>query len=253
MFEFPLTLEALDGVPQNFQNLYAKGDDGKFSLHADLAKKLDVSGLTTALDKERKANKASKEGLTAWTKLGLGETVEDATNKLKELNERATNGDGKANWEKLKADLENGHAKALGDKDKEVQGMRKTLEEHLVDKEAVTAISELKGSAALLLPHVRSTVKVFEEGGKYVVRVVDKEGDPRGDGKGGFMGIKDLVAEMKASAEFGRAFEATGTGGGGKPPGSSKNGKEGGGTGRDSMSSIDKIAAGLRKGAHLRQ
>lgn len=244
MFEFPLTLDAIDDVPQNFQTLYAKGDDGKFSLHADLSKKLDVSGLTTALDKERKANKAAKDGLTAWTKLGLGETVEDATNKLKELTERATNGDGKANWDKLKADLEAGHAKVVSEKDKEVLGMRRTLEEHLVDKEAVTAITNLKGSAALLLPHVRSQVKVFEENGKYVVRVVDSDGDPRGDGKGGFMGINDLVAEMKASDQFGRAFDASGTGGGGTPPGTKK--KEGTGAGREGMSSIDKIAAGLR-------
>jgi hypothetical protein len=246
MFEFPLTLDALDGVPTNFQALYAKGDDGKFSLNADLAKKLDVSGLTTALDKERKANKANGENLKAWQKLGIGETLEDAANKLKELNERATNGDGKANWEKMKTDLEAGHIKALSEKDKTVDGMRKTLESHLVDKEAVTAITEHKGAAALLLPHVRSQVKVFEDNGSYTVRVVDKDGDPRGDGKGGFMGIKELVAEMKASQEFGRAFEASGTGGSGKPPASSKTGKEGAGTGRDGMSSVDKIAAGLR-------
>lgn len=252
MFEFPLTLDTLDEVPQTFQTLYAKGDDGKFSLHADLTKKLDVSGLTSALDKERKANKTFGESLKGWQKLGLGETLEDATNKLKELNERATNGDGKANWEKMKKDLEDGHTRALAEKDKEVTGMRTTLEKYLVDREAIAAIAEAKGSPALLLPHVRTQVKVFEEKGEYVVRVVDKDGDPRGDGKGGFMGIKELVTEMRSSNDFGRAFEGTGSSGSGKPPASSKTGKEGAGAGGEGRSSIDKIAAGLRQQAQRR-
>lgn len=250
MFDFMTTLETLDGVPQNYQALYTKGDDGKFAIDPVLAKKLDVSGLTTALDKERKANKVATSQLDAWKKLNYGATPEEVATKFTELQEAATKGaEGKTNWDKMKADLDAGHAKVLVTKDGEISAMRTTVEKHLVDNVAITALTEAKGSAALLLPHVRSQVKVFEEKGEYIVRVVDKDGDPRGDGRGGFMTIKDLILEMKSSQEFGRAFEATGTSGSGKQPGSSKTGKEGG-AGRDAseLNPTQKIALGLQKG-----
>lgn len=239
-FEFQVALETLDEVPQNFRGLYSAGDSG-FVLEPNLAKKLDVSGLTTALDKERKNNKAKDEMIKGWK--ALGETPEVIQQKIKDLEEAATaTKDGKVNWDKMKAELENGHKVALTAAEARVSGMRKALEAHLVDAEATKEISDAKGASALLLPHVRSQVKVIEENGKYVVRIVDGDGDPRGDGKGGFMTIKDLVAEMKTSEQFGRAFDATGAAGSGKRPGSGGGRPQGGST---TLTSTQKIAQGL--------
>lgn len=242
-FEFKPTLESLDGVPQQFQGLYVanEGSTG-FTFHPDF--KTHVHGLTTALDKERKAAKDLKTQIQQW--VALGETPEAVQTRIQELTEASTKaGEGKTNWEKLKGDLEAGHKKALATKDQEMLAMRATVERYLVDNEATSALAEAKGSVQLLLPHVKSSVKVMEENGQYVVRVVDKDGDPRGDGKGGFMTIKDLVGEMKASDVFGRAFESSGNTGGGKPP--HTGGKPGAQRqqAREDMSPIDKIKAGL--------
>lgn len=249
-FDWQHTLEAIDAdtdtgavVPENVRGLYIKGDDGKFGI--DPSFKKHVSGLTTALDKERKANRTVKDIAEKWAK--LGETPEAVEQKLHELTEAAGKGD-KVNFDKLKADLERGYAKKLEEKDGQLAAKDKTLTKYLVNSAAATAIAEAKGSAELLMPHVQSSVKVVEVNGEYVVRVVDADGDPRGDGKGGFMTVKDLIAEMKASPVYGRAFEASGTTGSGKQPGSG--GTKPGVAGRDTsqMSPTQKIAAGLSKG-----
>lgn len=248
MFNFETELAEINDVPQQYRGLYSKKEDGTgFALDADLAKKLDVSGLTSALDKERKANKSFKELVGKWTGLGF-ESPDAVSAKIAELQEAATKGaDGKANFDKLKANLEEGHKKVIEAKDGELKTMRGTLEKYLVQNEAIQAITEEKGVPVLLLPHIMSSVKVLEDKGEFVVRVVDSEGDPRGDGKGGFMTIKDLVKEMKGSKDFGRAFESSGTNGGGKPPASSNKGSEAGrNTGE--LSPIEKIKAGIAKG-----
>ena len=232
MFEFEAELESLEKVPSQYQGLYVKDEAaGKFNLDPELAKRLDTSGLTTALDKERKASREAAKTLSSYQKFG----------KLEEIQARleaAEKGSG-VNVEKLKADMLAAHTAELSERDGSIQKMRSSLERHLIDAEAATALSEHKGSSMLLLPHVRDRVKVVEENGEFVARVVDAEGDPRGNGKGGFMSIKDLVVELKKNPEFARAFESSGTSGGGTRPGGNKGGTPG------SMSATEKIAAGL--------
>jgi len=71
-------------------------------------------------------------------------------------------------------------------------------------------------------------VKVDAE---FNVQVVDDKGDPRVNGKGEPLTIADLVAEMRGSEVFGRAFEVSGQSGSGKQPG---NGAGGAGVNRKS-------------------
>lgn len=244
-FEFKPVVDTLDGVPQNFHGLYVPAENGAgFKFHPEFQG--HIHGLTSALDKERKASKDATKQISAWT--ALGESPEAVQQRILELQEATTKaGEGKTNWEKLKADLESGHKRNLSDKDKELAAMSATLESYLVDNEATAAIAEQKGSVALLLPHVKSHVRVLKENGQYTVRVVDKEGDPRGDGKGGFMTIKDLIAEMKTSDVYGRAFEATGNTGGGKPAVGTGGKPVAGKTNPADMSPLDKIKQGLAK------
>ena len=238
MFEFMPTVADLNAVPEQFRGLYVKtdGQDG-YTIHEDFTK--HVGGLKGALEKERKTVKTLNTSLEAWK--ALGETPDAVVARNKELEEQLTaNKDGKANWDKLKGDLEKGHQTALQTEQAKTAKMQKTLEKHLIEAEAVREVTEAKGSADLLLPHIMTTVKVVPEGEGYVVRVVDADGDFRGNNSGGFMGIKDLVAEMKASPKFGRAFEAAQASGGGKPPAG-----KGGTPNGQPKSSVGKIASGL--------
>lgn len=241
-FEWQGELDALDVVPEKYRGLYVKGEGGKYALDGDLAKRLDTSSLNTALDKERKAGKELKATLTAFQKLGKPEEVEKQLGELRtQLAEAQKGKEGAPNFEKLRADLEAGHEKVLKEKDAALEGMRASLYKHLVEAEATAAIADAKGSSVLLLPHVQKHVKVIEEGGAFLARVVDSEGDPRGNGKGGFMTIREFVAELRKDSNFGRAFEASDLSGSGMRPG----GKTGVTPSGDRASPTQRIASAL--------
>ena len=95
------------------------------------------------------------------------------------------------------------------------------------------------------MPHIKSQTRVFkDENGEYTVRVVDGQGDARSDGRGGWMSVRDLVAEMKTT--FPMAFESTAPSGTGAK--SNQTERRPGVKSQD-MSSVQKIAAGLSSAA----
>ncbi len=249
-FEFPNQVDAVTDVPEKYRPFYAKGTDGKFILDEEIKSKTDNTGLVSALDKERKAGKEFQKQLAGWKGLKLGESPEEAMELIKQFEdtnddeeEGATKDKNKKLIQKLKADTEAQIAKLNGEHETSLSKMKTSLKKEMIDSSARAAIAELKGAPDLLLPHVREQCALVEEDGAYKVQVVDAEGDPRGNGKGGFMTIKDLVAEMRQSDKYGRAFEASGTTGSGKPPGAGNTGTGGSGTAK--LSPIEKIARGL--------
>jgi hypothetical protein len=243
-------VEDLNKVPEQFRGAFIENPEkeaGGFVINPQVKPLAEaISGLNTALAKARKDAKV--KGITPeqlLEPLGFSsiEEVQQSIATLKEQVEKA--GDGKINLDKMKADMKRGFDEQLANKDKELNGMSASLQRYLVEKEAVNAITQAKGVSDLLLPHIRSQTKVVRDGEEFVVRVIDSDGEFRGDGKGGFMGIKDLVAELKSSPTFGRAFESEAPRGGGTPPRQGptqfqqRQPKD--------MSPTEKIAAGLTK------
>lgn len=206
----PFSVDAIDAIPEAQRSLY-KEANGKFVLDVDGYE--DPANLKSALQKERDAAKAASKQVQAWAALGKSpEEIQALVESQAQAEREKLTKNGE--WEKLRDQMVSQHKTELSKKDEAISARESALSRHLVDAAAVTALAEAKGSAALLLPHIRAAVKVVEENGEYVVRVVDKNG-PRVNGKGEFLTIKDLVVEMRQSEEFGRAFDATGTTGGG--------------------------------------
>ncbi len=216
-FEFQTELPSLETVPEKYRSLYSQEGEGPAKLDPELARRITKIGdMDGALNKERRKVGERERKLDAWR--ALGESPEAVGAKIQELEETiAKGGDAAASFEKLKQDMEAGKAKDLAAKDQEVAKMRQAVERYLVDAEATKAITAASGSAKLLLPHVQRSTKVVEENGAYVVRVVDHEGHPRGDGQGGYLTIPGLVKEMQQSDDFAMAFKAPATSGGGTP------------------------------------
>lgn len=104
------------------------------------------------------------------------------------------------------------HKQELAGKDKELAKLRRTLETRLVDAEATSAIAEAGGAPALLLPLVQQNVRLVEFGGEYVAVAVNAKGEPRANGRGGYLTVADLVAEMRATPDLMRAFDVSGSG-----------------------------------------
>lgn len=244
-FSANMVVDALDGVPEQFRGVYVQGEGdskGKFVVGDQFKGVVEaVSGLNKALKNERKSKpdiaKAIKSiGEDFDSPEAVRAHIEDLQGQLKAL------GDGKTNWDKLKKDLEAAHGRALEAKDAENRAMLGTLERYMIDNAAISAIASERGVAELLLPAIRGQVRVVKDGEEYVVRVLDEQGDARGDGKGGFMSVAQLVKEMKSHKAYGRAFESEANAGTGKTPARSTTGTQ---RSAADMSSVDKIGAGL--------
>ena len=231
-------VDTLDAIPEEQRGFYAKGDDGKFRL--DLDGYEDPVGLKSALDKERRAARDAARDVAAWK--ALGKTPEEIQALLEAQAQADKDKLAKAGeWDKLREQMTQAHQGELAKKDERISALTGTVERHLVDAAAANAISAAKGAPALLLPHVRASVKVIEEGGEFKVRIVDDKGNPRVNGKGEFLSIADLVGEMRQSDVYGRAFEADGTTGSGAPQNKGNGGD--GGTKKASQMTPDEKAA----------
>lgn len=190
--------------------------------------------------KQAKARLANYDGVDPEEFKRLKDAAAEAERKKAE-----SEGDFKS----LEKQLIEKHTVELGARDKRISALQAALEQRLVDAEATRELAEAKGSARVLLPHVKSQVKVVEsDDGEFSVQVVDARGNPRiADGKGTPMTLKDLVGEMRNDPEFARAFDGTGSSGGG----ASKSNAGGGGArvvARDDNASFIANVEGIASG-----
>ena len=118
-------------------------------------------------------------------------------------------------WTKLEQKLIEAHGTEMTAKETRIEKLMGVLQKHLVDAELTKAISAAKGDAALLLPHARAFVQTRETDDGFEVFVADEKGTPLvSDGQGTPMTMAQLV-EGKLVDEYPRAFEGTGSSGGG--------------------------------------
>jgi len=228
------TLESLESLPEEFHEDYEE-KDGKFHLKllnglVSADKVEDVSGLKSALAKERENASNSSKKLRALEEQFSGIDLEEY-NRLKELEktEAEKNAEKKGEWDKLKLQMTEAHNEELGKRTERENKLLSVLERKTIDAEAISALNELEGNVQLLLPHVKNHVKMVEEDGTFVARVVDDQGNPRVNGEGNFLTVKELVSEMRDQDTYAGAFKVGAKSGTGTPPGGSGegNGKKG--------------------------
>jgi hypothetical protein len=248
------TLDTLEGVPDSFQGAYEKNGEGKFVVKADvLALTTAFDGVSTALTKERGVTKTlrTQKDAAAQVKEVLGfDTLEAAKTKFDELTTQVAS---KANVDpaKIRSEIEATFQTEREGFKTELSAMESTLSSHLVGNVAKSALSAHKGNELFLMPHIEKAAKVVKDDttGDYVVRVVDGDGQYRGDGKGGFMGVDDLVVELKKNKAFAGAFESEANGGGhrqnGQPAPRGAQQQQRQRQEREGRSSTDKIASGI--------
>lgn len=245
--------DTLAKAPEGYRGAYAKGDDGVYRI-ADTHKPFveAITGLNGALKNERNNSKTLKSqkdvGSVLKEQLGF-ETVEEAKARLDELTQQVASA-SKVDPAKIRADIErtfNTEKEGLLGENK---AMQETLNRYMVQSAAVSALAAAKGNEKLLMPLIKEQVELVKDGDDYVVRVKDGAGDYRGNGKGGFMSVEELVLEMRGSKDYAAAFESDQQGGSGQQTGQRP------GTGsaraiasrqdRENMSGTDRIQAGLQ-------
>jgi hypothetical protein len=213
-----LTLDSLDGLDAALQPLYTKTEEGKY--------RLDAEGLDSIQAALKTANKEAADRRKALE--GFKDVDPAEYQRLKsEAEERAVaDASRKGEWDKLREQM----AAKQTEKDTAHANREKSLltalESHLIDAQATAAIASAKGIPQLLLPHVKSRVKVIEDNGTFKVQVLGQDGNPMiADAAGTPAGIAHLIESFKADPVFGRAFEGTGASGGGAQQGGNASAK----------------------------
>lgn len=210
-FNIPESIDKIDAVPEKFRSLYVE-HEGKFVFQTP-------DSLARALENaKRERNEAKQRAATVdkWERLGKSpDEISELLAAQRKAEEKKAVEAGE--WDKLRAQMNDAHAKALGEKDEALAAMQASLEEYLVDSASIKAIAELDGVVDLLLPHVKRHIKVVQDNGKYAARVFNDKGDTRVNAKGEPLTIQDLVAEMRSNEVFGLAFKANTKDGSGAP------------------------------------
>ena len=271
-FEENNVVEDLSSVPEKYHGLYVEGDGdnaGKRIL-STAAKGIvgDYVGVSKSLlatrnDKKKVSDENAQRRLAtkAFEELAESMGVEPGDDgyaaalkaHIEELTTKVKGGDAmKVNMDKLKQNYDKQLSEGLAGKDKEIESRDKALEKHLIENVALSALSKHKGSPELLMPILRNMCKVVrDEAGEYLVRVKDADGDARTNASGGFMGVAEVVEELKTQAAFKPAFESEAPAGFGLKPGSqSKTTIKPATSNTGEKSASQKIADGLAAGLH---
>ena len=200
MFDFPADIDDLTDVPKQFQPLYVSAEAG-FQLAPELAAKLDVSGLRSALEKERNAAQAATRELAGWRQLG----PDPASAKASQV--------------------------AAAEAETRIAELEARNRQNLITHKATEAVLKGKGSPELLLPHMQGALTVVDEAGVSQLRVLASDGSLRETADGVWMTADDLVEEFRGSPVFARAFDPPLRRGSGMDPasGSSSGNSSGGG------------------------
>lgn len=149
-------------------------------------------------------------GLEALTAAQQARADADAAKRAAEIAEAEKNG----NAEQLKKH----YSDQLSAKDQELQSLRQLMIDEKVSSKLGREIREAKGTPELLEPHLKNRIKAELKDGKVQITVLTPSGMPMLKDDGKEATIADLIAELKASPIYQRAFEAPSVSGAGSRP-----------------------------------
>jgi hypothetical protein len=220
----PIIIKSLDEIAEPLREHYVE-KDGKFMLDATPSNGLaieDVTGLKNSLAAARGERDKLNEQIRGFKDIDPTK-ARDALKKVEEMQ----------NWdpdkqveEKIKAKLEQMkslHQQELEKVSGESKALTGQLEKLMVDAAASEALQKEGGNIKILMPHIRSQVRMRRtEDGQMIAEVVDESGNPRvGDAQGNPMTIPQLVDELRQSDDYAPAFSGSGSSGSGSKPSNS--------------------------------
>lgn len=210
------TVTNLEDVDEELRVFYAPSstEDGTYAIREELrAAASSWDNVQTANQSIRTENKTLRKGRVDLSPLSeYGEAPEEIATTIKgriqELSDALDKKKDLVNPEKIRTEMKRAHQEEMNKVLAQTNAYKDQLYTHLVKNKAHEAISEFKGDQELLMGFVTKQVKIIDEDGKLVPRVVDEEGEPRIGGAGSFMTVKELVKSMKGEKKYAKLFEA---------------------------------------------
>jgi hypothetical protein len=223
------TIDSTDGLDKTVAELYTKGDDGKYRLAVEGVEPAEnVTGLKTALEKEKAEREALKKKLTE-REAKQAEIEAEAARKAEELARKS--GDVAAlekSWQEKLTKREQELLEQIKSKDAAVEALT-------VEATARKLSAELFGDGADALIHnVRSRLRTEFQDGKPIVRVLDENGQPSA------MTVEDLKKSFVDNKTYSR-FIVAGKGSGSGSNGSNAGGGSGAGKSWNEMTGVEKV------------
>ena len=229
-------VKTLEGLPEGVAELYTElPDNGGFLLDVEPVNGFaleNVAGLKETLADRKSKAAERKTALAAFDGIDPAK-ARTALEKYAEIENWTPDQKAQEAIEANKAQLQDKFDKDLGELNAKYDNVNRQLHDALVVQGATAAIAEAGGNVKLLLPHVTKQMKLVDQDGKLVAKIVDDKGQPRVTMKSGStddMGLGELLETMKSSDDFGSAFAGSNAAGGG---GGQNLRTPGGGSGKD--------------------
>ena len=218
-------LDSLGGLDENTAKLYEKNSEGKYQLKVEgLPKQEDVSGLKSALQKERQ-NVAKLEGdLRAWQRLGeTPDAVAETIDGLKRA--KGDPSDGEKLLEQVRAQHKAELEKVISERDAALASEHAAI----VTSGFTAALAKagFSDTGLDLIPKLHSArVKMVERDGKRVAEIMTADGSAPmvGSGDGGRATFDDLAKEFATA--YPDLIRSDRKGGAGTAPGAGGSGFE---------------------------
>lgn len=252
---------SLDGLSEDEKKHYVE-KDGKFVLDVGPVDGMSLENVTglkktveTLRGQERKLKQELDELKTNFDGIDP-EAARAAISKYDEIKGFDKDGKVKEAIEARTKDLVKQHQAKVDELEGKLTKMTGQLQEAIVTSKIVEALQKEGGNVTLLLPHVKTFVKMKEGAdGNYYPQVVDEQGSPRvGDTAGNDMTILQRVQEMKTQDAFATAFKGAGSSGSGASGSDDRKSGGSGGSGISvvsgghvSVSNIEDVASGKTK------
>lgn len=196
-------IDTIDGLKPDVAALYTKGEDGKFTLDVEGIEPVeDVSGLKSALAKEKKAALEYRKR--------MDEIEAEKAAREEELLKKAGNTEAlEKSYKDREAKRKAEYEASIAERDKEIdQFSRGAAIDQLLDGKVIPRAKDW------LKKEVLSRTRLEKDAdGKRVIRVLDDAGNPTATGLEEF--IKSNVLDNKDNAPFIIAGRASGGGTGG--------------------------------------
>ena len=215
-----VTKEEFAALPEIVQKEYAE-KDGVYTLDTISVNGLVVENVTTlrsTLAKERTAKEAAVKDLKRFEGIEDPQAARDAMAKRDEILNFDKDAKVEAKINDVKTQMATQHETVVTGLTGRADAAESQLREAMVENAAITALTKAGARVNLILPHVKNSLdfKLNETTGKYVVSVVDKDGNVRiGDNVGTPMTIPQFVDELKGSEDYAAGFNGTGNTGSG--------------------------------------
>lgn len=212
-----LIVEALDEVPEAFRGEY-EADGEKFKLKVEGGE--DVTGLKSALDKERKDRKELAKKIKAWE--ALGKTAEEISEMLTAADDdAATKNNNKGDTDALLKQHQGKWEKERADLLKRAEVAESSERRAVVSTQLLSALGKLGATEEgldLLPERLSGRIKYTIEDDERVIQIVQADGKTplAGASKDGTATFEDLAKE--AMAKWPSLFKASGTSGSGTRP-----------------------------------